>query len=99
MKTGWRDVWVGAFATALLFTLGKFMVGFYVGQSRVTSGFGAAGSLVIVLVRVYYSAQIFLLGAEFTWLYTHRYGSRRGQVRPASARDTLDESSPEPRSA
>jgi membrane protein len=62
----------------------------------VASGFGAAGSLVIVLVWVYYSAQIFLLGAEFTWIYTHRYGSRRGQDKPSNARETLEASPIEP---
>jgi len=78
----WPDVWVGAAVTALLFTVGKFLIGLYLGKSSVTSGFGAAGSLVIVMLWVYYSAQIFLLGAEFTWVYAHTYGSRRGQERP-----------------
>jgi membrane protein len=78
----WRDVWIGAAATALLFTVGKFLIGLYIGKSAVTSGFGAAGSLAALLLWVYYSAQIFLLGAEFTWVYAHAYGSRRGQHRP-----------------
>jgi membrane protein len=78
-KIGWHDVWIGAAATALLFTLGKFLIGLYIGKSSVASGFGAAGSLVVVLVWVYYSAQIFLLGAEFTWVYAFRHGSRRGE--------------------
>jgi len=78
-KIGWHDVWIGAGATALLFTLGKFLIGLYIGKSSVASGFGAAGSLVVVLVWVYYSAQIFLLGAEFTWVYAFRHGSRRGE--------------------
>ncbi len=78
----WRDVWVGAAVTSLMFTLGKFLIGLYIGKSTVASGFGAAGSLAVVLVWVYYSAQIFLLGAEFTWVYAHTYGSRRGQPRP-----------------
>jgi membrane protein len=72
----WRDVWIGATATALLFTVGKFFIGFYVGTSGVTSAYGAASSLVIVLIWVYYSAQIFLLGAEFTQIYATRWGSR-----------------------
>lgn len=76
----WHDVWIGAAVTALLFTLGKFLIGLYIGKAGVASGFGAAGSLVIVLVWVYYSAQIFLLGAEFTWAYAHEHGSRKGQV-------------------
>jgi membrane protein len=83
-QIGWHDVWIGAGATALLFTLGKFLIGLYIGKSSVASGFGAAGSLVVVLVWVYYSAQIFLLGAEFTWVYAFRHGSRRGEVRSAS---------------
>src|SRR6476620_5467818 len=78
-KIGWHDVWIGAGATALLFTLGKFLIGLYIGKSSVASGFGAAGSLVVVLVWVYYSAQIFLLGAEFTWVYAFRHGTRRGE--------------------
>jgi len=80
-KIGWHDVWIGAGATALLFTLGKFLIGLYIGNSSVASGFGAAGSLVVVLVWVYYSAQIFLLGAEFTWVYAFRHGSRRGETK------------------
>jgi membrane protein len=96
VKIAWHDVWVGALVTALLFTIGKFVVGLYIGHSNVASGFGAAGSVMIVLIWVYYSAQIFLLGAEFTWVYTHRYGSRRRQARPADARDALEESPVDP---
>jgi membrane protein len=81
----WRDVWIGAAVTALLFTIGKFLIGLYIGKSGVTSGFGAAGSLVVVLVWVYYSAQIFLMGAEFTWAYAHAFGSRQGQAPPRTA--------------
>jgi membrane protein len=77
VRVAWRDVWVGAAVTALLFTVGKQLIGLYIGTSSLASGFGAAGSLVVVLVWVYYSAQIFLLGAEFTWVYAHRYGSLR----------------------
>jgi len=76
-KIAWRDVWVGAAVTALLFEIGKFLIGLYLGKSGVTSGFGAAGSLVVLLVWVYYSAQIFLLGAEFTWVYAHERKARR----------------------
>jgi len=86
VKIGWRDVWIGAFATSLLFTIGKFLVGLYLGKSDVVAGFGAAGSLAVLLLWVYYSAQIFLLGAEFTWVYAHRYGSRQGQDMPETAK-------------
>lgn len=72
----WRDVWTGALFTSMLFGVGKFLIGLYIGHSGVISGFGAAGSLVIVLIWVYYSAQIFLIGAEFTWVYANTYGSR-----------------------
>ena len=72
----WRDVWIGALFTALLFTLGKYLISLYIGRSGVASAFGAAGSLVVVLLWVYYSAQIFLIGAEFTWVYANCYGSR-----------------------
>ena len=78
----WRDVWAGAAVTALLFTIGKSLIGLYIGKSAVSSGFGAAGSLVVVLVWVYYSAQIFLLGAEFTKVYSQAHGSRKKQPLP-----------------
>jgi membrane protein len=71
----WRDVWIGAVVTALLFALGKTLIGFYIGRSSVASGFGAAGSFVVFMVWVYYSTQIFLLGAEFTGVYAREHGS------------------------
>ena len=77
VRIDWKDVWIGAAATSMLFTVGKFLIGVYIGRSGIASGFGAAASLVVVLVWVYYSAQIFLLGAEFTWVYAHKFGSRR----------------------
>jgi len=76
VRIGWRDVWVGAAVTALLFAIGKSLIGLYLGRSSYASAFGAAGSIVVLLVWVYYSAQIFLLGAEFTWVYAHSLGSR-----------------------
>jgi len=85
----WRDVWVGAAVTALLFSIGKFVIGLYLGKSSVASSFGTFGSLVIVMVWMYYSAQIFLLGAEFTWAYAHAFGSRKGrpqEIQPEPAK-------------
>ena len=81
----WRDVWVGAAVTSLLFEIGKFLIGLYLGTTSLASGFGAAGSLVVLLVWVYFSAQIFLLGAEFTWVYSHEYGSKAAQTGQKSA--------------
>jgi hypothetical protein len=78
----WHDVWIGAAFTAVLFAVGKFLIGFYIGKGGIASAFGAAGSLVVLIVWVYYAAQIFLLGAEFTWVFAHEHGSRRGQPRP-----------------
>jgi membrane protein len=75
VKIAWRDVWVGGFITALLFNLGKFLLGFYLGRGSVTSAYGATGSLVIVLLWVYYSAQIMFFGAELTRVYADRLGS------------------------
>jgi membrane protein len=75
----WSDVWLGAAVTAVLFIIGRYLIGLYLGTAGIGSGFGAAGSLVVLLMWVYYSAQIFLLGAEFTWVYAHRHGSRAGR--------------------
>jgi membrane protein len=72
----WRDVWIGAAATALLFDVGKFLIGFYIGQSSVGSMFGAAGSIVVILAWVYYSSQLVFLGAEFTYVYAKQHGSK-----------------------
>lgn len=77
----WTDVWLGAVVTSLLFTLGKFLISFNMGKSNVASGFGAAGSMVVVLVWIYYSAQIFLMGTEFTWAYARSHGSRQDYER------------------
>ena len=77
VKIHWSEVWLGAIITAILFAMGKFLIGLYIGKSAITSGFGAAGSLVALLIWVYYSAQIFLLGAEFTWTYSNLHGSRK----------------------
>jgi membrane protein len=85
VRIAWRDVVIGSVVTALLFSIGKFAIGLYLGNSAIASSYGAAGSVVLVLVWVYYSAQIFLLGAEFTKVYAHRYGSRRGLPQPSQA--------------
>jgi membrane protein len=74
----WHDVWFGAGVTAALFTLGKTLIGLYLGRSSVGSAYGAAGSLVIILVWVYYAAQILFFGAELTQVYARRHGSRIG---------------------
>lgn len=76
----WRDVWIGAMFTAILFSLGKYAIGLYLGNSGVASSFGAAGSMIALLLWVYYSAQIFFLGAEFTRQYALGYGSLRDQT-------------------
>ena len=83
VRLAWRDVWIGAAITSLLFTIGKTLIGYYIGRSAIASTFGAAASIVVLLVWVYYSAQIFLLGAEFTRAYAVRYGSQRGRIEPA----------------
>jgi membrane protein len=94
----WRDVWVGAFITALLFNLGKFLIGLYLGRSTVASAYGAAGSLIIVLLWVYYSAQILFFGAKFTQIYANRYGSHLQPV-PGAQRVKLKEVVEPPRPA
>ena len=82
VRVGWGDVWVGAAVTALLFTVGRLLISLYIGKTGVASGFGAAGSLAVIFVWVYYSAQIFLVGAEFTWIYAQRMGSLRHVGKP-----------------
>jgi membrane protein len=86
-RIAWGDVWAGAVATAALFEIGKFLIGFYIGKQGLESTYGAAASIVIVLIWVYYSAQIVLLGAEFTNVYARAHGSlrRHGSNRQAYA--------------
>jgi membrane protein len=74
VRVRWSDVWIGAGTTAALFTIGKALIGIYLGRSHVVTAFGAVGSLAVCLLWVYYSAQIFLLGAEFTWIYSSTFG-------------------------
>ncbi len=75
VKNYWSDVWVGAFVTAVLFALGKLLIGLYIGSADVGSTYGAAGSIIVILMWVYYASQILFLGAEFTFVYARRYGS------------------------
>ena len=80
-KIEWRDVMTGAVVTAFLFTVGKSLISLYIGSSTIASSYGAAGSLIVVLLWIYYSAQIFLLGAEFTKIYASHRGSHRTRKR------------------
>jgi len=75
-KIKWKDVWIGAMITTLLFTLGKYLIGFYLGNSTINTAYGAAGSLVIILIWVYYSTMIFLFGAELTFVYAEINGNK-----------------------
>lgn len=79
VRIDWRDVWSGSLVTAILFWIGKFLIGLYLGRSAMASSYGAAGTLVVVIVWVYYSAQIFFYGAEFTNAYAKAAGSHRVQ--------------------
>ncbi len=79
----WKDVWLGAVLTALLFVIGKFFLGLYLGHSAVASSYGAAGSLIAILLWVFYAAQILFFGAEFTRVYALHYGSHRSRGRAA----------------
>ena len=91
----WRDVWVGAGMTAILFTVGKFLIGLYLGRSVLGSTYGAAGSVIVFMVWIYYSTQIFLLGAEFTQVYARYMGSavtlKKGRRKPAEAAKPVGE--------
>lgn len=78
-RIGWRDVWVGAIGTSLFFVLGKFLIGLYIGQSDPGSAFGAAGTLAVILIWIYYASHIVLFGAEFTQAWTEKFG---GGIRP-----------------
>ena len=82
----WRDVIVGAVVTAVLFTVGKTLIGWYLGSSAVGSSYGAAGGLIVVLLWIYYSTQVFLLGAEFTKIYANRHGSKQSSPVPTRKR-------------
>ena len=94
-KIAWRDVWVGAVMTALLFVIGKFLIGLYIGKSNPGNAFGAAGSLAVLLVWIYYTAVIVLLGAEFTQAWVKQHGGtiepEEGAVRVVEREERLDE--------
>lgn len=94
VHVSWHDVWIGAGVTAVLFVLGKFLIGLYLGKSDTMSAYGAAGSMVLVMVWVYYSSQIFLFGAEFTWVYANTYGSRRDVADKEQMRAAVDRNTP-----
>jgi membrane protein len=89
----WRDVWVGALVTAVLFSAGKYLLGLYLGTSSVASSYGAAGSVVALVVWVYYSSQLVFLGAEFTQVFARTYGC---QIRPSKNAMLIDESKQRP---
>ena len=91
----WRDVIVGAAVTGLLFTIGKSLIGLYLGSSSMASSYGAAGGLLIMLVWIYYSAQIFLVGAEFTKVYASNYGSLIGTEAAHSVAQAAEEPVPD----
>ncbi|MEA2489176.1 MAG: rane protein, partial [Acidobacteriota bacterium] len=90
LKIAWHDVWFGAVFTSILFVLGKWGLGLYLGKAAIGSAYGAAGSLVILLVWVYWSAQILLLGAEFTQVYARTFGSLKGDTSKQEARAEAD---------
>ncbi len=94
VKLKWHDVWTGAFVTALLFSIGKFLIGFYLGRASTASPYGAAGSVIVILLWLYYSAQIVYLGAEFTKVHARLHGSHREQTE----NNSVATSSPEKRS-
>lgn len=99
-RVEWRDVWIGALVTAILFSLGRFLLGLYLGNSGTASAYGAAGSFVIVLLWIYYSAQIVLFGAEFTQVYARSYGSHNntpeGEAREEEKQKKVEEQQSEP---
>jgi membrane protein len=91
-KIEWRDVWTGALVTAVLFVVGQALIAFYLGRAGLASAYGAAGSLLVLLLWVYYSSMILLLGAEFTRVYAETHGSRIG----AAPQDVDSNAKPEP---
>jgi membrane protein len=84
----WKDVWIGGLVTALLFSIGRLLIGLYLGRSSVTSSYGAAGSFVVILLWIYYSSQILFFGAEFTQVFANRFGSK---VEPTPNAEKVEE--------
>jgi membrane protein len=98
-KVPWRDVWVGSILTSLMFTLGKFLIGLYLGNASIGRAYGGAGSVVVLLVWVYYSAQVVFLGAEFTYAYHKVRGDRvlpEEHAVPVTAEARAEQGIPEP---
>jgi membrane protein len=93
-EIAWREVWIGAVVTAALFVVGKFAIGLYLGHASIGSAYGAAGSFVVLLVWVYYSAQVLLFGAELTQVYARRTGRR---VEPARGAIRIEQTAATPR--
>jgi membrane protein len=96
VRTQWRDIWTGAAVTALLFSVGKLAIGFYLGRSSVSSAYGAAGSLVVLLLWVYYSAMVFFFGAEITEAYAYE---NRSPIVPDETAEQVPQSGEDPKGA
>jgi membrane protein len=97
----WRDVWIGGMVTAFLFSIGRYLIGLYLGRGSVSSAYGAAGSLVIILLWIYYSAQILFFGAEFTKVFANRFGARikpSPHAEPVSEQARREQGMPKPSS-
>ena len=99
LRIAWKDVWLGAVITAILFVLGKWGLGVYLGKAAPGSAYGAAGSLVILLIWVYWSAQILFLGAEFTQVYARTFGSLKGDTSKRDARSQAKRPEDRPKTA
>ena len=99
VKLAWRNVWTGAAVTAVLFTIGKTLIGLYLGRSTVASVYGAAGSLIVILLWVYYSAQVVFFGAEFTKVYSRRFDPAVMPAAPLAVGSRTREREVRPRSS
>jgi membrane protein len=97
-RVDWRNVWLGAVATAALFTLGKFLIGLYLGRQNLNSTYGPAGSVILIMLWTYYSSMIFFLGAEFTQVWARHRGQpiepKPGTVKVVEKKERVEESSP-----